>query len=113
MRNSRPRSGAFRLKNAERAAVVLTAVLGAGCVSTARQVEYYDEGCDIQSKKMVMDVQTLGDLRCTQSRECLATTLVIGAGSTLVAGSIVIVGNTVYWLERVGTCTAKAFNRKS
>jgi hypothetical protein len=62
---------------------------------------------------MVLDMQTLGSLNCTQSRECLAATLVIGAGSTLVAGSIVVVGNTAYWLERVGTCTAKAFNRRS
>ena len=95
------------------AALALVLPLIAGCVSTARQVEYYDEGCQIQSKKMVLDMQTLGSLNCTQSRECLATTLVIGAGSTLIAGSIVVVGNTVYWLERTGTCTLKSFNRKS
>jgi hypothetical protein len=79
----------------------------AGCVSSARQVEYYDEGCSIQSRKMVFETQPLGSLNCTQSRECLATTLVIGAGSTLIAGSIVVVGNTVYWMERVGQCIAR------
>lgn len=83
------------------------ALLLAGCVSSARQVEYYDEGCSIQSKKMVFETQPLGSLNCTQSRECLATTLVIGAGSTLIAGSIVVVGNTVYWMERVGKCVAR------
>ena len=94
------------------ALLALTAsLLAAGCVSTAREIEYYDADCEIQSRKMVLDVQRLGNLNCTQSRECLATTLVIGAGSTLIAGSIVIVGNTVYWLERVGKCAARPFNR--
>jgi hypothetical protein len=90
---------------------VAAALIVAGCVSTAREVEYYDAGCEIQSRKMVLDIQPLGNLSCTQSRECLATTLVIGAGSTIIAGSIVVVGNTVYWLERVGKCTARSINR--
>ena len=89
----------------------LACLLVSGCISTAREVEYYDADCEIQSKKLVMETQPLGNLSCTQSRECLATTLVIGAGSTIIAGSIVVVGNTVYWLERVGKCVAKPFNR--
>ena len=89
------------------AALALVTLAGAGCVSTARQVEYYDEGCEVHSKKMVFETQPLGSLSCTQSRECLATTLVIGAGSTIIAGSIVVVGNTVYWLERTGKCLAR------
>jgi len=90
---------------------VAASLLVAGCVTTAREVEYYDADCEIQSRKMVLDVQRLGNLNCTQSRECLATTLVIGAGSTIISGSIVIVGNTVYWLERVGKCAVRPFNR--
>ena len=93
------------------AMAIAASLVVAGCVSTAREVEYYDAECEIQSRKMVLDVQRLGNLNCTQSRECLATTLVIGAGSTLIAGSIVIVGNTVYWLERVGKCAARPLNR--
>ncbi len=94
------------------ASLALTAsMLVAGCVSTAREIEYYDAGCEIHSKKLVMETQPLGNLSCTQSRECLAATLVIGAGSTIIAGSIVVVGNTVYWLERVGKCAARPFNR--
>ena len=84
-------------------------LLLAGCVATPREIEYYDTGCEIQSKKLVLETQPLGNLSCTQSRECLATTLVIGAGSTIVSGSIVVVGNTVYWLERVGKCVARPF----
>lgn len=80
-------------------------------MSTAREVEYYDPGCEIQSRKMVLDMQPLGNLNCTQSRECLAATLAIGAGTTIIAGSIVVVGNTAYWLERVGKCVARPFNR--
>src|SRR3970040_1904328 len=88
------------------ALAIAASLVVAGCVSTAREVEYYDAECEIQYRKMVLDVQRLGNLHCTQSRECLATTLVIGAGSTLIAGSIVIVGNTVYWLERGGKSAA-------
>jgi hypothetical protein len=39
------------------------------------------------------------------NEECLATVLVIGAGSVLVSGSIVLVGNSAHWLEYQGTCS--------
>ena len=94
-----------------KALTIAAFLLVAGCVSTAREVEYYDADCEIKSKKLVMDTQPLGSLGCTQSRDCLAATLVIGAGSTIIAGSIVVVGNTVYWLERVGKCAARSINR--
>ena len=97
------------LKNA---LLALTAsLLVAACVSTSREIEYYDADCEIHSKKLVLDTQPLGNLSCIQFRDCLATTLVIGAGSTIISGSIVVVGNTVYWLQRVGKCAARPVNR--
>lgn len=90
---------------------IAASLLVAGCVSTPREIEYYDADCEIHSKKLVLETRLLGNLSCTQSRDCLATTLVIGVGSTIIAGSIVVVGNTAYWLERVGKCAARPFNR--
>ena len=86
-------------------------LLVAGCVATPREIEYYDAGCDIQSRKLVLEVQPLGNLNCTQSRDCMGAVLAISASSTIISGSIVVVGNTVYWLERVGKCVARPFNR--
>jgi len=42
-----------------------------------------------------------------QNQSCLAMILAVGAttaASVIVSGSIVIVGNIAYWLERQATC---------
>jgi hypothetical protein len=86
---------------------ILAALLLAGCVATPKVVEYYDEGCSIQTRKVVLQTQPLGNLNCTQSSDCMAVVLAITASTAIVSGSIVVVGNTVYWLERVGKCIAR------
>jgi len=80
-------------------------VLMAGCIAVPRQVEYYDADCNIVSRKMVLDspVHAVGIVNCS-NRECLAVILGVTAASMIVSGSIVVVGNTVYWLEKQGRC---------
>ena len=88
---------------------IAAGLLATGCVATPRQIEYYDAGCEIQSRKLVLEIQPLGNLNCTQSRDCMGAVLAISASSTIISGSIVVVGNTVYWLEKIGKCAAKPF----
>lgn len=76
-------------------------------MATPKVVEYYDAGCSVQTRKVVLETQPLGNLSCTQSSDCMALVLAISASSAIVSGSIVVVGNTAYWLERVGQCIAR------
>jgi hypothetical protein len=39
---------------------------------------------------------------------CLVVALGVTAGSAVVSGSIVVAGNTVYWLEKRGKCIARS-----
>jgi len=81
------------------------------CVYVPRTREVYDAGCQVVYRQMVLEaVQMRGAEQCTRgpaTAECLVTAL--GSGFTVVAsavvsGSIVIAGNTLYWLERQGSC---------
>jgi len=41
---------------------------------------------------------------CTYGADICLASLLASASSIVVSGSIVLVGNTVHWLERQGTC---------
>lgn len=59
--------------------------------------------CETYTKSM--SLKTVSWQPSCNNEECLATVVVIGAGSVLVSGSIVLVGNSVHWLEYQGTCS--------
>jgi hypothetical protein len=91
-------------------ALFLLALLQA-CVYVPRTREVYDAGCQVVYKQMVLEaVQMRGAEHCTRTpatADCLVAAL--GSGFTVVAsavvsGSIVIAGNTLYWLEKQGSC---------
>lgn len=84
-----------------------------GCVFYPRTIEYYDAECEIRYRQLVLKTEPM-QIACSganpsdpQGHACLAAILAISAGSGVVSGSIVVVGNTVYWLERRGKCLAK------
>lgn len=80
--------------------------------------------CQLVTREWTLDVQGLegdqtvvvdglsGMMRQCQDPECLLANLAIlsagvvtvSAGSFVVSGSIVVVGNTVHWLEQQGSC---------
>lgn len=86
------------------------AALLAGC-AYPRVVDYYDEDCQMMSRKMVLDTAEMGALDNCRNEQCLMQ-LVVGAAvaatSTVVSGSIVLVGNVVYWQERQRKCRRPA-----
>jgi hypothetical protein len=88
--------------------LILTGVVAAlqGC-AYPRVVKYYDEECQIMAKKMVVDVAKVSVLDSCEDDACL-TSLVVGivasASTHIVAGSVVHVGNTIYWRERKKNC---------
>jgi hypothetical protein len=66
--------------------------------------EAASSGCKTYTRSMSLKAVGLQPNGCN-TEECLATVLVIAAGSVLVSGSIVLVGNSVHWLEYQGTCS--------
>ena len=86
------------------------------CIVVPRTEVIYDPQCQIRFKQMRLDTkvfkQNAGQgpgqaMSCQNNASCLAQLAVLGgvsAASMVISGSIVVVGNTVYWLEKQGRC---------
>ena len=80
-----------------------------GCLYYPRQIRPVEEKCETVSKEWVLDhteVNLRGFGSCSNDG-CLALLVGIGAvvaTTVVVSGSVVVVGNTVYWLEKRGKC---------
>jgi hypothetical protein len=88
------------------ASTLATAALLTGC-AYPRVVSYYDEDCQIMARRMVVDATRMDILGDCQNDQCLTNFIVgvtVSATSTVIAGSIVYVGNVLYWKERNKNC---------
>jgi len=84
-----------------------SALVLAACVVVPRTESVFDEQCQVMRKQMVLDVQQVAGLGHCSNDGCLTLLVaagVITAGSAVVSGSIAVVGNVAYWLERQGQC---------
>jgi hypothetical protein len=83
--------------------------LSACYVFTPRSVDGYDSQCDIAYRKLELTVEQhemLVQGRCS-NRGCtvwIAINILVTPVSAIVSGSMVVVGNTVFWMERKGRC---------
>lgn len=99
------------IKGLAKAWILTAAAFLSGCIMTTHVVEHYDDECQILTRHVVLDAHqadTLGS--CSDTTQC--TGALVGAGfisaaSAVVAGSVVLVGNTVYWFEKQGRCQKK------
>lgn len=92
------------------AAVFLAAILQA-CVFVPRTIEVYDSDCRVTSKKMDLQPVQIAAIQGCNHNSCAALLVAAGAtaaASAIVSGSIVIVGNVVYWIEKQGRCKRKS-----
>ena len=88
------------------------ALLISGCFFYPTTVQYYDSGCELHARRMELQSKVI-EAQCSGAGHdgaaaCLLGYLTITAGSAVVSGSIVVVGNTVYWFEKRGRCVAKS-----
>ena len=87
-------------------------LLASGCVFYPQTAESYDPVCEVRARHMQLKSEvmhgTCGASTQSAAVGCLALAAGITAGSAIVSGSIVVVGNTVYWLEKRGKCIAKS-----
>lgn len=92
-----------------RTTVLLSAVLLTGCIVTTHVVEHFDDDCQIVTKHVELSTSqvrgTVGP--CSETNQCIGHLVSLGfmsAASAVISGSMVVVGNTVYWLEKQGKC---------
>ena len=89
---------------------LLLALLG-GCVYFPNTTTLYDEKCQTYQRHMTLEVQQIGTLMGCHGDACAAALVVMGAVSAttaVVSGSVVVVGNMVYWIEKQGRCLGPA-----
>jgi hypothetical protein len=78
-----------------------------GCVVYPSTVEYFDEKCQIMTRRMELDATAVASLNKCGNEACRGELLgdaVTVAASILISGSIVVVGNVVYSLQRDKAC---------
>lgn len=92
-------------------AVALLGLLGlcclAGCIMVPVTHEVYDRDCQVNAHHMTLEAVQVGAIARCRGDECAAMLVFVGAtaaASAVVSGSIVVVGNVVYWFEKQGRC---------
>ena len=83
-------------------------LLLSGCV-TPNVVHVYDPKCQIMTRKVELTLQKVQALDACSNHECAAQVLggaVSLAASTVVSGSVALVGNVAFWLEKSVNCKA-------
>ena len=78
-----------------------------------------NEKCKLVTKSWTLEVHELGKqsncdancgdiikgvVDCSKSEDCIKMLVVVSVGWTVVAASVVGVGNTVHWIEKHGRC---------
>jgi len=90
-----------------RLAFAATVLALAGCVMVPRTVHHYDPECQLTVRSMQLEAIQIGAIQGCANEGCLVLLAAAGAtaaASAVVSGSITIVGNVVYWLEKQGRC---------
>jgi hypothetical protein len=106
---TRPRlaAAAWRLPLRAVAGAGVSALVLAGCIVVPTTREVYDPECQMVTRHITLETAALGGLQSCAGDGCVAMLTAMGvvtAASVVVSGSIALVGNAVYWMERKGRC---------
>ena len=91
------------------ACLVLATCMLSSCVVVPHTREVYDADCRMLTRQVTLETAVLGGFQGCAGEGCVALLAAMGvvtAASVVISGSIAIVGNVVYWLERQGRCRA-------
>jgi len=89
------------------ATIIGPALLISGCIYYPKRVEVYDSDCNIKTRKLTLGVIGSNSVpNCTggNAGACLAAIAAVGPVTAVVSGSIVVIGNTLYYMEKEGRC---------
>ena len=96
----------------------LSIIIG-GCLVISKTENSIVNNCELVTNKWTLEIYNIGSnnecygcdefvrgiLECGgEVVECVAIGANVSLGWTVIAGSVVVVGNTVHWLEKQGSC---------
>jgi hypothetical protein len=87
------------------------AVLTAGCVVVPQTRHVYDPECGVATKQITLEMAVLPGFHHCQGDGCVAlmvTAGVVTVASTVISGSVAVIGNVLYWAERQAGCPRPA-----
>jgi len=90
---------------------ILIALALQACVFVPRTHTLDDPECQGVQKRMVLESEQVAVMHGCANNGCLAVLAaagVITAASAVVSGSIAVIGNVVYWIERRSNCVKGA-----
>jgi hypothetical protein len=82
-------------------------ILLTGCVYVPENAHQYDTKCNVMRKKKVLAREEAVPMANCSNEACallMASYGLVTAASFVVSGSIVVISNTVYWLEKPSDC---------
>ena len=74
-----------------------------------KAVENGNDKCQLLTKELALEKSESYNDACFSKDECIGAAI-IGGVSTAVSGSIVLIGNSVHWLEKKGRCNEHDLN---
>lgn len=86
--------------------IIVVAMLQA-CVFVPVTKTVYDTDCQVTSKHMELEPVQVAAINHCNHDTCvaiLAAASVTAVASAVISGSIMVVGNVVYWFEKQGQC---------
>ena len=87
--------------------MVLAAAALSACIVVPQSRDVYDPDCKATTRQVILETAYIGGFQRCAGDGCLAMLAAAGfvtAASVVVSGSMAVVGNAVYWLERQGRC---------
>lgn len=91
-------------------ALVLACMSLCSCIFLPQTTTRYDSDCGVVERHMSLQayqIAAFGGCRNEGCVELLVVTGVVSAASLIVSGSVVVVGEAVYWLETKRQCLGK------
>ena len=82
-------------------------IVSCAFVPTIDREQRYADKCNMYTKRMTLTTVPLNNINCSgQDADACLLVWAIGAPATtfVVSGSVVLVGNTLHWVEFQGTC---------
>ena len=105
--------------------ILIQSLIFCSCLVLPKTETASVKNCELETKSWTLEVHEIGlnnecygcgdfvrgILECGgKSEECIAFVAGVSIGWTVIAGSVVVSGNTIHWLEKQGSCEDSFLN---
>ena len=114
------------MKTQKKLYIVILSFICGSCLVLPKTETTSVRNCELVTKKWTLEIHNIGVnnecrgcgdivrgiLECGgEVEECVAMAAMVSVGWTVIAGSVVVVGNTIHWLEKQGSCDESIVKR--